>query len=146
MSVLPRAIPAKYTEQLRAALTAAGVAFDATLKPGTRLSYEVTHLGRTWELRYTLARSGDALWKLTGPPGSDCEWGPGRFTSKCVEAITAPVPKPEPEPVDPHPAAPRTHLGFDVPEFVRAEWDSDRAQWWRLGVATAVGKLPDTRR
>lgn len=141
---LPRYIPAKYTEQLRDALTAAGVPFTPTLKPGTRLSYEVTHLGRSWELRYTLQAGGAALWKLTGP-GPDFEWGPGRFTSECVEAITAPVVEPEPEPVDPYPGAPRTHLGIDVPEFVRADWASNRAQWWRLGVASAVGSLPDTR-
>ncbi|MFE4583004.1 hypothetical protein [Streptomyces chartreusis] len=141
---LPRYIPAKYTEQLRAALAAAGVDFTPTLKPGTRLSYEVAHLGRTWELRYTLAHSGEALWKLTGK-GPDFEWGPGRLTSECVEAITAPVEEPEPVPVDPHPAAPRTHLGFEVPEFVRAEWDSPRAEWFRLGLAAAVGKLPANR-
>ncbi|MER6616354.1 hypothetical protein [Streptomyces xantholiticus] len=141
---LPRYIPAKYTEQLRATLTAAGVAFDATLKPGTRLTYQVTHNGVTWELRYTLAHSGEALWKLTGP-GPDYEWGPGRLTSECVEAITAPVEEPEPEPVDPHPDAPRTHLGFELPEFVRAEWGTERAEWFRLGLAAAVGKLPDTR-
>ncbi|QOV40228.1 hypothetical protein IM697_18575 [Streptomyces ferrugineus] len=141
---LPRYIPAKYTAQLRAALTAAGVEFDDTLKPGSRLTYVVTHLGRTWELRYTLAHSGTALWKLTGP-GADYEWGPGRLTDECVEAITAPMEEREPEPVDPHPGAPRTHLGFEVPEFVRAEWDSERAQWFRLGLAAAVGKLPDNR-
>ncbi|MGA5453846.1 hypothetical protein ACPCVO_45255 [Streptomyces umbrinus] len=144
MSVLPRAIPAKFTEQLRAALTAAGVDFTPTLKPGTRLSYEVTHLSRTWELRYTLAHGGEALWKLTGE-GPDYDWGPGRFTSECVEAITVPMEEPEPEPVDPHPAAPRTHLGFELPEFVRAEWGTERAEWFRLGLAAAVGKLRDTR-
>ncbi|MFF9901312.1 hypothetical protein [Streptomyces longispororuber] len=141
---LPRHIPAKYTQQLHEALTAAGVPFTATIKPGTRLTYEVTHLGRTWELRYTLAHSGTALWKLTGP-GPDYEWGPGRLTEECVEAITAPASEPEPGPVDPHPGAPRTHLGFELPDFVRAEWGSERAQWFRLGLAAAVGKLPDTR-
>ncbi|MEU1275640.1 hypothetical protein [Streptomyces sp. NPDC005799] len=141
---LPRYIPAKYTKQLQDALTAAGVDFDPTLKPGSRLTHGVTHLGRTWELRYTLQHSGEALWKLMGA-GPDYEWGPGRLTSECVEAITAPVEEPEPEPVDPHPDSPRTHLGFDVPEFVRAEWGSERAQWWCLGIATAVGKLPANR-
>ncbi|MCX4976510.1 hypothetical protein [Streptomyces sp. NBC_00620] len=144
MSVLPRAIPAKYTEQLRAALAAVNVPFDGTIKTGTRLTYEITHQGVTWELRYTLQHGGDALWKLTGP-GPDYEWGPGVFTSEAVAAITAPVPQPAPEQVDPHPGAPATHLGFDVPEFVRAEWGGERAQWWRLGIATAVGKLPANR-
>jgi hypothetical protein len=32
-----------------------------------------------------------------------------------------------------------------VPEFVRAEWDSERAAWFRLGLAAAVGKLPANR-
>jgi hypothetical protein len=144
VSVLPRAIPAKFTEQLQAALTAAGVDFDPTLKPGTRLSYEVRHLGRTWELRYTLQRGGDALWKLTGA-GPDYEWGPGRFTSECVEAITAPVVEPEPEPIDPYAGAPRTHLGVDIPDMVRAVWGSREADMWTLGVLSAVGRLPANR-
>ncbi|CAM5237978.1 hypothetical protein [Streptomyces griseomycini] len=137
-------IPAKHIEQLRTALENAGVPFTATLKPGKARTFEVTHLGRTWELAYAFQTGGQAVWALTGP-GADYEWGPGRFTSECVEAITAPVAEPEPEPVDPHPGAPRTHLGFELPEFVRAEWDSPRAEWFRLGLAAAVGKLPDTR-
>ncbi|MFI8206660.1 hypothetical protein [Streptomyces sp. NPDC085937] len=141
---LPRHIPAKHIDQLRAALTAAGVTFPETLKPGSRIAYAVEHQGHTWELRYVLSHGGEALWKVTGP-GPDYEWGPGRLTSEVADAITAPVPEPEPEPVDPHPSAPRTHLGFELPEFVRAEWDSPRAEWFRLGLAVAVGKLPDTR-
>ena len=144
MPVLPRSIPAKYTQQLQAALTAAGVPFTPTLKPGTRLTYEVEHLGRRWELRYTLQAAGDALWKLTGE-GPDFEWGPGRWTDECVEAITAPVVEPEPEPVDPYPGAPRTRLGFDVPETVRAQWGSPFADGWCLGIASAVGDLPANR-
>lgn len=150
MSVLPRSIPTKYTEQLRAALTAAGVSFDATVKAGTRLTYEVTHQGVTWELRYTDPAGGLGLWKVTGP-GKEYEWGPGKITDEAVAAITAPRPEPIPAPVDQYPGAPRTHLGIRVPEFVRAEYDpktgqwSERARWWRLGVATTLGQTPDTR-
>ncbi|MFB8120586.1 hypothetical protein ACFC51_32570 [Streptomyces sp. NPDC055962] len=150
MSVLPRSIPAKYTEQLRAALTAAGVAFEPTVKEGTRLTYDVVHQGVTWELRYTDPAGGLGLWKTTAPvPGYD--WGPGRLTDEVADAITAPRPEPEPLPVDLYPGAPRTHLGIRVPEFVRAEYDprtgrwSERARWWRLGVTTTCGELPDTR-
>ncbi|MEV7512129.1 hypothetical protein AB0O57_29650 [Streptomyces sp. NPDC091201] len=134
MSVLPRTIPARYTDELRAALTAAGVAFDPTIKPGSRITYSVTHQGRTWDLRYVLP----AVWKLIGPPGSGYEWGPGVTAPEAVAAITAPVPVPEPVPVDPYPGAPRTHIGVPVPEMVRAAWTTPRADWWRLGVRSAV--------
>ncbi|MEU6462204.1 hypothetical protein [Streptomyces sp. NPDC046976] len=144
MSVLPRAVPARFTEQLQAALMAAGVDFDPTLKPGTRLTYVVTHLGRTWEVQYVLQHSGTPLWKLTGP-GANYEWGPSADTADVVAAVTAPDPEPAAAPVDPHPKVPRTHLGFEVPEFIRAAWADDLGQGWRLGVASAVGKLPDTR-
>ncbi|QFG13319.1 hypothetical protein SEA_GILGAMESH_127 [Streptomyces phage Gilgamesh] len=140
----PRRIPTRYVEQLRTALENAGVPFTGTLKPGTARTFQVEHLGRAWELAYAFQAGGQAVWALTGP-GPDFEWGPGRMTDECVEAITAPVVEPEPEPVDPHPGAPRTHLGFELPEFVRAEWGTERAEWFRLGLAAAVGKLPDTR-
>ncbi|MFE1206390.1 hypothetical protein ACFW5V_32405 [Streptomyces sp. NPDC058762] len=142
MSVLPRAVPAKFTEQLRAALTAAGVTFDATLKPGSRIQYDVTHQGHTWTVGYLMQGAGQPWWRVTGPT---VEHGKGADTAGVVATITTPLPEPEPEPADPHPGAPRTHLGFELPEFVRAEWDSPRAEWFRLGLAAAVGKLPDTR-
>lgn len=144
MSSLPRSVPAKFTEQLRCALVAAGVSFDATLKTGSRITYTIEHEGRTWEVRYILQMGSTPVWQLFGP-GSDYEWGPTAETADVVAAVTAPPVEAKPEPVDPSPRAPRTHLGFDVPEFVRSAWDSDLAQGWRLGVATAVGKLPDTR-
>ncbi|MCC3655764.1 hypothetical protein LIX60_30760 [Streptomyces sp. S07_1.15] len=142
MSVLPHATPEEFTKELRSALAAAGVTFDGSTKPGSAITHTVTHQGLTWELRYTLQMGGESVWKLTGPC-PDYEWGPAASTAEAVAVITAPVR--DPEPVDQFPDAPRTHLGVDVPEVIRARWRSEMAEGWRLGVRCAVGELPDTR-
>jgi hypothetical protein len=95
-------------------------------------------------VQYVLNHGGEPLWKLTGK-GPDYEWGPSAETADVVAAVTAPVAQPEPDPVDPHPGVPRTHLGFDVPDFIRANWNSPQAEGFRLGLAAAVGKLPANR-
>ncbi|MFF8696317.1 hypothetical protein ACF08W_29300 [Streptomyces sp. NPDC015144] len=141
MSVLPRQIPAHARRALDAALEGTGVRITGPA-PNTRVTLLAEHEGQTWRVAWLGIYD---TWGLIGPTGSGCEHTVGRPTDEVAEAITAPWPKAEPEPVDPHPGVPRTHLGVDVPEFVRADWGSERAQWFRLGVAAAVGKLPDTR-
>ncbi|MFI6142380.1 hypothetical protein ACIBCC_29840 [Streptomyces griseus] len=142
---LPRRTPAKFTEQLKTGLAAAGVAFDGSIKPGTRLTHEITHHGVTWEIRYAFRVGDDPIWKLTGPVG-DYSLGLGVETAAAVAEISAPPAVPEPAPApDPYEGAPRTHLGVEVPQFVRAEWGTDRAQWWRIGVATALGQSKAVR-
>ncbi|NUV30880.1 MULTISPECIES: hypothetical protein [Streptomyces] len=143
MSVLPRAIPPKFTEQLRDALAQAGVRCVPTPKPGSRIALLLTHQGRSWEVRYVAQEANDLpVWQLVGPGQ---ESGPLALTEDVVATITAPPPAPAPPAPGTSSRAPRTHLGFPVPEFVRADWHSERAYWWRLGVATAVGKLPANR-
>ncbi|WP_399554023.1 hypothetical protein [Streptomyces anulatus] len=142
---LPRSIPAEFTQQLQTSLAAAGVTFDGSIKPGTRVTHEVAHHGVMWELTYVLQVGGEPTWRITGP-GDAYSWGPAASTADAVAAITAPPAAPEPAPApDPYEGAPRTHLGVRVPEFVRAEWSTDRAQWWRLGVATALGQSKTAR-
>ncbi|MFJ4880127.1 hypothetical protein ACIP93_33635 [Streptomyces sp. NPDC088745] len=114
------------------------------LKPGTRVTHTVTGPdGVIWEMTYLGQNGGDPEWRLKGPRGH--EHGVWVETAAAVRIIATLAPEAKPEPVDPHPGAPRTHLGFKVPDFVRAAWHSQIAQGWRLGVASAVGNLPDTR-
>jgi hypothetical protein len=142
VSVLPRSVPAPFTEQLHAALTAAGVAFDPTLTPRSRIVHPITHQGRDWAVRYIANADGMPVWQLFGD-GPDFEWGPTAEVHEIVAAVTAP--EPEPEPADPYAGAPRTHLGVDIPDMVRAVWGSREADMWTLGVLSAVGKLPANR-
>ncbi|MEU8893683.1 hypothetical protein [Streptomyces sp. NPDC048442] len=141
MGVLPRTTPPVFLQELAAALGDAGV---GRLKPGPRATHTATGPdGTQWQITYLARHSGQPVWGLMGPCGH--EHGVAVDTAEAARIITAPAPEPEPAPADPHPRSPRTHLGFAVPEFVRADWASERAQWWRLGVATAVGKLPGNR-
>ncbi|MFI5990352.1 hypothetical protein ACIBAC_00660 [Streptomyces sp. NPDC051362] len=141
MSVLPRSIPAHARRALDDALDGTGVRITGPA-PNTRVSLLAEYNGQTWRVAW-LGIGG--TWGLIGPKGSGCEHAVGRPPEEVAETIAAPWPKAEPEPVDPHPGVPRTHLGFDVPEFVRAEWGSERAEWFRRGLAVAVGKLPANR-
>lgn len=141
MSVLPHRIPDRARRALDAALDGTDVRVTGPA-PNTRVTLLVEHNGQTWRVAWL--GIGDE-WGVIGPEGSGCEHGVGRPTDEVAETITAPWPKAEPEPADPYPGVPRTHLGFDVPEFVRAEWGSDRAEWFRHGLAVAVGKLPANR-
>ncbi|MFI5808699.1 hypothetical protein [Streptomyces sp. NPDC051561] len=140
MGVLPRTTPPTFLQELAAALGNTGA---SRLKPGPRATHTATGLdGTPWQITYLTRHSRQPVWGLKGPGH---EHGVAVGTAEAARLITAPAPEPQPVPADPHPRAPRTHLGFPVPEFVRAEWDSERAQWWRLGIATAVGTLPDNR-
>ncbi|MFJ2745260.1 hypothetical protein ACIO3O_37010 [Streptomyces sp. NPDC087440] len=144
MSVLPRTTPEKFTEQLSAALTAAGATYGG-IKPGTRVTHCFTGPdGVTWEFTYLGQHAGEPDWRMTGPRGH--EHGVWVGTEDAAARIIAlPAPEPEPVPGDPHPGGPRTHLGFDVPDFIRAGWDTLLGEGWRWGVVSAVGKLPANR-
>lgn len=138
MSVLPRTIPATERAELAQVLAAAGVTLGGP-KPGTAVTLLVEHRGDTWELTFLGARYG---WRIAGP---GAEHGRGVFPEDAAELITAERPAPVPQPADPHAGVPRTHLGFTVPDVVRRAWRTELGDGWRLGVATAVGRLPGNR-
>ncbi|MET8696865.1 hypothetical protein ABZV65_30495 [Streptomyces bauhiniae] len=141
MSVLPHSIPARAHQALTDALAGTPVTLTGP-KPGTRVTLTAEHNGARWELKW-LGMYGH--WGVTGPAGSGTEHCVGRPVEEIADTITAPWPEPEREPADPHPGVPRTYLGIDVPELVRAQWKTPLGDGWRLGVRCAVGKLPDTR-
>ncbi|RZU28234.1 hypothetical protein EV284_6400 [Streptomyces sp. BK022] len=141
MSVLPRSTPARVRDSLTAAL--AGTAVELTgPAPRSAITFLASYRGAQWKVTYMGLGN---LWGVTGPAGSGTEHSVPRFTDEIAATITAPWPQPEKAPADPHPGVPRTHLGVDVPELVRAQWKTPLGDGWRLGVRCAVGKLPDTR-
>lgn len=131
MSVLPRTIPARAADELAAALAAAGVELGP-IKPGTRVTRTVNHLGSAWELTYL----GPMGWRLTGPGAAH---GIGVDPEEAARYITGPMPEPEAAPTPaPFPRVPVTYAGVLVPLLVRQQWTTPLADGWRLGVRSSL--------